>query len=150
MRPAPAPFNRLPAPFAAHPCGLLTGVPSVGVRSPPRRKLGLRLASINPSASPIWPATGLALAAVLLGGLRLWPAILVGAFAANVTTAGTLETSMALALGNTLEALAGGYLIRRWSGGINTFDSPSGVAKFAAISFAPATVISASPNQVMA
>ena len=30
-------------------------------------KLGLRLASINPSASPIWPPTGLALAAVLLG-----------------------------------------------------------------------------------
>ncbi len=52
-------------------------------------KLGLRLASINPSASPIWPPTGVALAAVLLGGLRVWPAIFVGAFAANATTAGT-------------------------------------------------------------
>ena len=46
------------------------------------------LASINPSASPIWPSTGLALAAVLLRGYRVWPAILVAAFAANVTTAG--------------------------------------------------------------
>ncbi|HEY7999073.1 MAG TPA: MASE1 domain-containing protein, partial [Pseudolabrys sp.] len=34
-------------------------------------KLGLRLASVNPSASPIWPPTGLALAAVLLAGLRI-------------------------------------------------------------------------------
>jgi integral membrane sensor domain MASE1 len=72
-------------------------------------KFGLRLASINPSASPIWPPTGLGLAAVLLGGLRIWPAILVGAFAANATTAGTLETSAFIALGNTLEAVVGGF-----------------------------------------
>ncbi len=106
-------------------------------------KLGLRLASINPSASPIWPAAGLALAAVLLGSLRIWPAVFIGAFAANATTAGTLETSAILALGNTLEAVVGGFLIARWSGGVDTFASPAGVAKFAAISFAPATVISA-------
>ena len=71
-------------------------------------KLGLRLASINPSASPIWPPTGLALAAVLLGALRIWPAIFIGAFAANATTAGTLATSALIALGNTLEGLVGG------------------------------------------
>ncbi len=87
-------------------------------------KLGLRLASINPSASPIWPPTGLALAAVLLGGLRIWPAIFIGAFAANATTAGTLETSALIALGNTLEAVAGGYLIQRWSGGARDLREP--------------------------
>ena len=54
-------------------------------------KLGLRLASINPSASPIWPPTGIALAAVLLGGYQIWPAIFVGAFAANATTAGYMQ-----------------------------------------------------------
>src|SRR5579864_4733931 len=106
-------------------------------------KLGLRLASINPSASPIWPPTGLALAAVLLGGLRVWPAILIGAFAANATTAGTLETSACIALGNTLEAVVGGYLIGRWSGGRETFTTPSRVAKFALVAVGPATVISA-------
>ena len=106
-------------------------------------KLGLRLASINPSASPIWPATGLALAAVLLGGLRVWPAILIGAFAANATTAGTLETSACIALGNTLEGVVGGYLIERWSGGRETFTSPLGVAKFALVAVGPATIISA-------
>ncbi len=88
-------------------------------------KLGLRLASVNPSASPIWPPTGLALAAVLLGGLRVWPAILAGAFAANATTAGTLETAAVIALGNTLEAVTGGFLIERWSGGRETFLRPA-------------------------
>ncbi len=107
-------------------------------------KLGLRLASINPSASPIWPPTGLALAAVLLGGLRIWPAIFIGAFAANATTAGTIETSALIALGNTLELVAGGYLIQRWSDGAQTFESPVRVAKFALVSVGPATVISAS------
>jgi PAS domain S-box-containing protein len=106
-------------------------------------KLGLQLASINPSASPIWPPTGLALAAVMLGGLRIWPAILVGAFAANATTAGTLETSAFIALGNTLEGVVGGFLIERWSGGRDTFASPWRVAKFALVAAGPATVISA-------
>ena len=106
-------------------------------------RLGLRLASINPSASPIWPPTGLALAAVLLGGVRVWPAIFIGAFAANAATAGTLETSALIALGNTLEAVVGGFLIARWSPNSDTFASPAGVAKFAAVCFAPATIIGA-------
>ena len=107
-------------------------------------KLGLQLASINPSASPIWPPTGLALAAVLLGGYRIWPAIFVSAFAANATTAGTLETSAVIALGNTLEGLAGGYLINLWAGGREAFATPARVAKFVLIGAGPATVISAS------
>jgi len=111
-------------------------------------KLGLRLASINPSASPIWPPTGLALAAVLLGGLRVWPAIFVAAFAANATTAGTLTTSALIALGNTLEGVVGGYLIGQWSGGRDTFANPLRVAKFALVSVGPATVISASIGAV--
>jgi PAS domain S-box-containing protein len=111
-------------------------------------KLGLRLASINPSASPIWPPTGLALATMLLGGLRIWPAIFVGAFAANATTAGTLETSAVIALGNTLEAVVGGFLIGCWSGGRDTFANPARVAKFALVSIGPATVVSATVGVV--
>ena len=106
-------------------------------------KLGLRLASINPSASPIWPPTGVALAAVLLAGPRIWPAIYLGAFAANATTAGNLETSAVIALGNTLEGLVGGFLIERWSGGQDTFATPAWVAKFALVSAGAATAVSA-------
>jgi signal transduction histidine kinase/CheY-like chemotaxis protein len=106
-------------------------------------KIGLVLASIHPSASPIWPPTGLALAAVMLWGFRVWPAIFAGAWLANATTAGSVSTSAAIALGNTLESVVGGYLIRRWSGGIGTFDNPAGVAKFALIVLLVATPISA-------
>jgi signal transduction histidine kinase/ActR/RegA family two-component response regulator len=106
-------------------------------------KIGLALASIHPSASPIWPPTGLALAAVMLRGNRIWPAIFLGAWLANATTAGSIYTSSAIALGNTLESLAGGYLIRRWSDGVGTFDTPAGVARFAMIVLVVATPISA-------
>src|SRR5262245_27124629 len=76
--------------------------------------LGLRLASIHPSATPIWPPTGLAIAAVLLRGYRIWPAIFVGALVANQLTAGSIFTSLAIASGNTLEAVIAVYFVRLW------------------------------------
>ncbi len=106
-------------------------------------KIGLALASIHPSASPSWPPTGVALAAVMLRGYRVWPAILLGAWLANATTAGSPGTAFAIAVGNTLESLVGGYLISRWSGGLRTFDTPGGVARFALIALVAATPISA-------
>src|SRR6266480_7175159 len=106
-------------------------------------KLSLALASIHPSATPIWPPTGYALAAVLLLGYRVSPAIFLGALVANVTTAGSIGTSLAIATGNTFESLVGAYLINRWSDGRSTFDTPAGVARFAVICFVPSTMISA-------
>src|SRR5215204_6740122 len=105
-------------------------------------KGGLALASINPSATPIWPATGLALAAVLIRGYRLWPAILLGASAANVITAGSVVTSMAIAFGNVLEGVAGAWLINRWSFGRDSFASPAGIARFCILCVLP-TALSA-------
>jgi len=107
-------------------------------------KAGLALASIHPSATPIWPPTGVALAAVLLWGYRAWPAIFTAAVIANATTAGSVATAIAIATGNSLEAVVGAYLINRWSSGCNTFSTPNSVAKFAVICFVIATPISAS------
>jgi integral membrane sensor domain MASE1 len=106
-------------------------------------KLSLALASIHPSATPIWPPTGFALAIVLLLGYRITPAIFLGAFMANVTTAGSISTSLAIATGNALESLVGAYLINQWSDGCRTFDTPGGVTKFALIGVIPSTIISA-------
>src|SRR5262245_43666317 len=78
---------------------------------------GLKLASINPSATPVWPARGLAIAVVLLWGHRIAPAIFIAAFTVNYLTAGSALTSTAIALGNTLEALATAYLVTRWPDG---------------------------------
>ena len=79
-------------------------------------KLGLMLASLHASASPVWPPAGIALAASLLLGYRAWPAIFIGAFLVNVTTAGNVATSFAIATGNTLEALVGAWLVNRFAG----------------------------------
>jgi two-component sensor histidine kinase len=105
--------------------------------------LALKLASIHPSATPIWPPTGLALAAVILWGYRVSPAIYFAALIANVATAGSISTSALIAFGNTLECLVGGYLVNRWSGGTATFDTPAGVTKFALICLLAAAPISA-------
>ena len=104
--------------------------------------LGLRLASINPSATPIWPPTGFAIAAILLWGPRIAPAIFVAAFLINQLTAGSIFTSLAIACGNTLEAVIAGYLVWHWAQGEQVFDSPLGVMKFTLISLA-ATLVSA-------
>jgi len=76
-------------------------------------KAGLALASLVPQVTLIWPPTGIALAAVLLFGLRVWPAVAAGAFLANVTAAEPVATAAGIALGNTLEAVAGGWLLGR-------------------------------------
>src|SRR5438093_750445 len=94
-------------------------------------KLGLMLASLHASASPVWPPAGIALAASLLLGYRAWPAIFIGAFLVNVTTAGNVATSFAIATGNALEALVGAWLVNRFASGTNVFDRSQGVFKFA-------------------
>src|SRR5437588_3787386 len=93
-------------------------------------KLSLLLAFVHKSASPVWPAAGIALAALLVLGYRVWPAIFVGAFLVNVTTAGSVATSLAVASGNTLEAVCGAWLVNRLTGGTTVFDRPQGVFKF--------------------
>lgn len=74
-------------------------------------RLGLSLAFINASVSPIWPPTGVAIAAVLLLGYRIWPAILAGAFLANIFTPVSIGVAGFIAVGNTLEALSAAFLL---------------------------------------
>lgn len=70
-------------------------------------KLGLMLAVVHPSTTAVWPPTGIALAALLVLGYRIWPCLLLAAFLVNITTSGTVATSLGIALGNTLEGLLG-------------------------------------------
>lgn len=73
----------------------------------------------------------MALAALLLLGYRVWPAIFVAAFLVNLTTAGNFFTSTGIALGNTLEAVIAAGLIQRFAGGTRAFDRANDVFKFA-------------------
>ena len=103
-------------------------------------KLALQLAFVNASASPVWPPAGIALAALLVLGFRVWPAIFVGAFFVNFLTAGNIFTSLGIASGNTLEALCGAWLVSRFAGGMQVFDRPQNVFKFALAALISTTV----------
>src|SRR5271156_6288857 len=94
-------------------------------------KLGLSMAFVHPSSTAVWPPTGIALAALLLLGYRIWPGIFLGAFLVNLTTVGTIWTSLGIATGNTLEALAGAWMINRWADGSDAFYHSQNVIKFA-------------------
>jgi len=107
-------------------------------------KLGLQLAVVHPSATAVWPGTGIALAAILLFRYGVWPGIFLGAFAVNLITAGSILSSLGIATGNTLEALAGAYLVMRFANGRRVFDRAEDIFKFLLFACVLATVISAS------
>ncbi|MES2115252.1 MAG: MASE1 domain-containing protein, partial [Pseudomonadota bacterium] len=105
-------------------------------------RLGLALAFAHTNASPVWPPSGLALAALLLLGPGRWPGVLAGALVANLvefTDNGALSgvtavtVSAVIAAGNTLEALAGAWLLRRIAGPAPALDRPTTVYAFAAV-----------------
>jgi signal transduction histidine kinase len=76
-------------------------------------KAGLALSVAHGVISPVWPSAGIAVAALLLLGARCWPAVALGAFLANVTSGASPGVAAAIAVGNTLMALAAVYLLRR-------------------------------------
>jgi PAS domain S-box-containing protein len=76
-------------------------------------KLGLALSVANGVITPVWAPTGIALAALVLFGRRLWPAVLVAAFIANATTGASIPVAFFIAIGNTLEAVVGSELLAR-------------------------------------
>jgi PAS domain S-box-containing protein len=90
-------------------------------------KIGLRYATIGPSISPVWPPTGLAVAALVLLGPRYWPAILLGAFLANATTSIPVLAAAGIACGNTAEAILAAYLLRSRAGQHLALDDLRGV-----------------------
>jgi diguanylate cyclase (GGDEF)-like protein/PAS domain S-box-containing protein len=106
-------------------------------------KASLRLAFLHPSATAVWPLTGIALAAFLLLGYRIWPGIFLGAFLVNLTTAGSVATSVAIAVGNTLEGVTAAYLINRFARGQKALDRAQDIFKFAFLAGIVSTLVSA-------
>jgi len=76
-------------------------------------KLGLALAFRAAQVTAVWPPTGFALAAVFRFGWRAVPGVLLGAFLANASADEPLWVAAAIAIGNTLEAVAGVTILRR-------------------------------------
>jgi len=74
-------------------------------------RLGLQFAFVEQKVTLIWPPTGIGLAAVLIFGYRVTPALAAGAFIANMSTGSPLLFSVATAIGNPLEAVVGAFLL---------------------------------------
>jgi signal transduction histidine kinase len=75
--------------------------------------VGLTMAYYQSNTSPVWPPTGIAIAALLLFGFNLWPGIAISVLIGTSLAGTPLTLSLGIALGNTLEALAAAYLLKR-------------------------------------
>ncbi|HTF36663.1 MAG TPA: MASE1 domain-containing protein, partial [Blastocatellia bacterium] len=106
-------------------------------------KVGLSLAFLHVSVSPVWPPTGIAIAAVLWLGYRISPAILLGAFLANLATGEPVATAGGIAVGNTLEALSAAFLLHRFVGFHSPFYRARDVLRFVLIAVLVSPMVSA-------
>ena len=107
-------------------------------------ELGLRYASIGVSVSPVWPPTGLAIAALLFMGLSYWPAVFVGVLLANATTPVPIVAAAGIACGNTAEAVLAVYLLRMRTSQPLAIDDPAWVRTFVILAAPLAALMSAS------
>jgi signal transduction histidine kinase len=105
-------------------------------------KASLSLDAIQGFATLVWPPTGIALAATIRFGFGVWPGIAVGAFAANVWQGAPPAAALGIAVGNTMEAVLGAYLLRR-VGFRSSFDRLSDVAAFLGLGALCAPLVSA-------
>jgi signal transduction histidine kinase len=105
-------------------------------------KLGLSMATLHPSASPVWPPTGIAIGALLLIGRWAWPAVALGAFAVNFGIFGHVGSSLGIAAGNTLEAVVAAFLVQRFANGIHAFDRALDLFRYVFLAGIVATLVS--------
>jgi len=111
-------------------------------------RLGLAFATVGQSVTLVWPATGIALGGLWLGGVRLWPGVALGAFAVNALTPGVpLGSAAGMATGNTLEAVLGMILLRR-AGWDPSLGRVADVLKLVGLAALTSTVASATVGTV--
>lgn len=96
-------------------------------------KLGLSLAMVHVSASAVWPPAGFALAVLLLFGRRVTLGVFLGAFFVNCSTTGEVPSSIGIALGNTLEAVLGAWLVERFACGRKAFSTVLSLLRFVGV-----------------
>jgi signal transduction histidine kinase len=77
-------------------------------------RLGLSMAYLQDNTSPVWPPTGIALAALLIFGTSRWPGITLGVLLGSLLTGAPFNLALGMSIGNTLEALIGAYILQRY------------------------------------
>lgn len=106
-------------------------------------QLGFFLAFLHSQVSPVWPPEGISLALVLLGGYRMAPGVLIGAFLANYFNNPHIPTAILIACGNTASVLLAAYFIRRFNPTGNPFTRVRSVLIFLTIGTMPGAAVSA-------
>jgi diguanylate cyclase (GGDEF)-like protein len=103
-------------------------------------RLGLALEALNAGAAAVWPPSGFTLAAFLLFGRPIWPAIVLGSFFVRYIMTGEILTSIPIAIGDAITGFAGASLLNRFAGGTDAFESPQTIFRFSAIVAAVTTI----------
>ena len=93
-------------------------------------RFGQELLKNPPGPTAFWAPAGIAVAALILFGYRVWPAILIASVMVNFADSGSLGNSIGVAIGNTLQALLGTFLANRFAGGAKAFFRPAMVLRF--------------------
>jgi len=106
-------------------------------------KFGLSLDAVHNVATAVWPPTGIALMALVLGGCHLWPGITCGAFLVNLWAGAPVPVACGIALGNTLEALVGALLLQRLVGFSPALDRLQDVLSLVVLAAVLSTLVSA-------
>ena len=106
-------------------------------------ELGLSLATLHRNVTPVWPPTGIAIAALLIFGGRVWPGVFIGALAANLPTSISIFSAVSIATGNTLEAVIAWFLLQRSKRWGRSFDSVGDVMIFIVYAAVLAPLVSA-------
>src|SRR6266851_4619243 len=107
-------------------------------------KLGLSVPFTSGNVSPVWPASGVALASVLLWGYEVWPGLALAAFFVNFLSPIPALSCIGIAIGNTSSALLGGYLLRRFINDRPSFERLRDVLGLIAFGAAIAPMLAAS------
>lgn len=98
------------------------------------------MAYVQSNTSPVWPPTGIALATLLIFGYQYWPGISLGVLAGSIFTGAEVGVALGMTLGNTLEALAGAYLLKRFVSFHNPIDRIRDVVGLGVVSVFSATI----------
>ena len=106
-------------------------------------QVGFSIAFVAEQVTTVWAPTGIALATLLLCGVRLWPAVWLGAFLANAFATAPLWTAVLIATGNTLEAVLAVLVLRRVYGASFSLERVRDVLTFFGVAVLGCTALSA-------
>lgn len=111
-------------------------------------RIGLTFGDVHPAVSLVWPPAGLALGAILVLGHRVWPAVFAGALILYATVLGPVPAVIAMAAGNTLEAMLAAHLVNRHAGGRSAMQNPANTLRFAGVVAIAGTTVGATIGTV--